>query len=218
MNERLWVSSSPHIQANVTTRQIMSKVLLALLPAMVASGIIFGYGAVVLICVTVSACIIFEVLWALLFRQKQTVGDLSAVVTGVLLAFNFPSTLPIWMAVLGAFVAIIIVKMLFGGIGNNFANPAIVARMVLALSFPSAMTNYPHIASVTSVEAFHGHRLYNLPLHLKRKNNLRTGTRNNHSAYKILWKHDRGRFLCDTYHEHTCSLYKQVDATESFGR
>ncbi len=156
MNERLWVSSSPHLQASVTTRQLMFKVLLALLPATVASGIIFGYSALVLICVTVSASVAFEAIWAVAFKKRQTVGDLSAVVTGVLLAFNYPATLPIWMAVLGAFISIIIVKMLFGGIGNNFANPAIVGRMVLAVSFPAAMTDFPYVPSVTSVEALAG--------------------------------------------------------------
>ncbi len=156
MSERLWVGSSPHILSNITTRQIMFKVLLALLPASVASIIIFGFDALMLICVTVAACVAFESIWAVIFKKKHTVGDLSAVVTGVLLAFNYPATLPVWMAVVGAFIAIVVVKLLFGGIGNNFANPAIVGRMVLALSFPAAMTNYPYVASVTSVEALAG--------------------------------------------------------------
>ncbi len=156
MSERLWVGSSPHIHSNITTRQIMFKVLLALLPASVASVIIFGFDALMLICVTVAACVAFEAIWAVIFKKNHTVGDLSAVVTGVLLAFNYPATLPIWMAVVGAFIAIVVVKLLFGGIGNNFANPAIVGRMVLALSFPAAMTNYPYVASVTSVEALAG--------------------------------------------------------------
>ncbi len=156
MNEKMWASSSPHIRDNITKRQIMFKVLLSLLPAAVACTLIFGYQAAILICVTVSACVAFEAIWAVVMKKPHTIGDLSAVVTGVLLAFNFPSTLPIWMAIIGAFVAIIVVKMLFGGIGNNFANPAIVGRIVLALSFTSAMTNYPYVASVTSVEAMAG--------------------------------------------------------------
>ncbi len=156
MNDILWASSSPHIRDSITTRQIMFKVLLALLPATVAAVLIFGYQAAVLICVTVSACVAFESIWAIVMKKPQTIGDLSAVVTGLLLAFNLPSTLPIWMAIIGAFVSIIVVKMLFGGIGNNFANPAIVGRIVLALSFTSAMTNYPYVASVTSVEALAG--------------------------------------------------------------
>ncbi len=156
MYDRLWASSSPHIRDGITTRQIMFKVLLALLPATVASILIFGIDAAILICVTVSASVAFEAIWAIVMKKPQTIGDLSAVVTGVLLAFNFPSTLPIWMAIIGSFVAIIIVKMLFGGIGTNFANPAIVGRMVLALSFTSAMTNYPYVPSVTSVEALAG--------------------------------------------------------------
>ncbi len=156
MNEKLWASSSPHLRDNITTRQIMFKVLLALMPAVVASSIIFGYRAAVLIAVTVSACVAFEAVWAVIMKKEHTVGDLSAVVTGVLLAFNYPATLPIWMAIVGAFIAIVVVKMLFGGIGNNFANPAIVARIVLSLSFTAAMTNYPYVASVTSVEALAG--------------------------------------------------------------
>ncbi len=156
MNDKLYASSSPHLLDNITTRQIMFKVLLALLPAAAAATLIFGYQAAVLICVTVSACVAFEAIWAVITKRPQTVGDLSAVVTGVLLAFNLPSNLPLWMAIVGAFVAIVIVKMLFGGIGNNFANPAIVARIVLALSFTSAMTDYPYVPSVTSVEALAG--------------------------------------------------------------
>ncbi len=156
MDKLLLASPSPHIRDSITTREIMLKVLLALLPAVFASTIIFGSRALLLIAVTVSACVGFEAIWAVVFKKKHSVGDFSAAVTGVLLAFNLPSTLPIWMAIVGAFIAIVIVKLLFGGLGQNFANPAIVARIALAVSFTAAMTNYPYVASVTSVEAMAG--------------------------------------------------------------
>ena len=120
----------------------MLDVIIALCPAIIASGIIFGLRALLLIAVTVIACVAFEYLYCRLMKKPIPVGDLSAVVTGILLAFNLPSTFPFWMAVIGAFVSIVIVKQLFGGLGHNFANPAIVGRIVLAVSFAGRMTNY----------------------------------------------------------------------------
>ena len=136
------VKASPHIRDNSSTQKIMLDVIIALCPAIIASGIIFGLRALLLIAVTVIACVAFEYLYCRLMKKPIPVGDLSAVVTGILLAFNLPSTFPFWMAVIGAFVSIVIVKQLFGGLGHNFANPAIVGRIVLAVSFAGRMTNY----------------------------------------------------------------------------
>ena len=136
------VKASPHIRDNSSTQKIMLDVIIALCPAIIASGIIFGLRALLLIAVTVIACVGFEYLSCRLMKKPIPVGDLSAVVTGILLAFNLPSTFPFWMAVIGAFVSIVIVKQLFGGLGHNFANPAIVGRIVLAVSFAGRMTNY----------------------------------------------------------------------------
>lgn len=143
MEPKKWiVTASPHIVDRSTTRGLMGNVIVALLPTLVAAGLIFGARALLLTGVTVAACVGFEALWCVLRKQPQTVGDLSAVVTGLILAFNLPSTLPLWIAVLGAFIAIVLVKMLFGGLGANFANPALVGRIVLFVSFAAHMTSY----------------------------------------------------------------------------
>lgn len=138
----LILSTAPHLFDNINTQRIMLNVLIALAPTVVASGVIFGVRALVVIAVTTLSCVLFEYLWCRLRKQPQTISDFSAAITGVLLAFNLPSTIPLYMAVIGAFVAIIVVKALFGGLGRNFANPAIVARIVLSVSFTAAMTNY----------------------------------------------------------------------------
>lgn len=138
----LILSTPPHLFGGITTQKIMLNVLIALIPTLIASFLIFGWQALLVTAVTTLACVIFEYLWCALRKIPQTTGDLSAAVTGVLLAFNLPSTIPLYMAIIGAFVAIIVVKELFGGIGKNFANPAAVARIVLSVSFTAAMTNY----------------------------------------------------------------------------
>lgn len=135
----LTVSPSPHINGKVTTQKIMLVVLLALLPAIIASGIIFGMKAILLIFVSAVACVGFEYLSRLIMKRNNTISDLSAVVTGVLLAMNVPVTLPVWMLLIGDFFAIVLVKQMFGGLGQNFANPAIVGRIILLTSFASHM-------------------------------------------------------------------------------
>lgn len=139
MKNKLLVITSPHLKDPTTTSSIMLSVVVALIPTAIAATLLFGLRALMLICVCVASCIIFEYLYNLATKQPSTISDCSAVVTGMLLAFNLPSTLPFWMAMVGCFVAIVIVKMLFGGIGRNFANPAITARVVLLVSFASAM-------------------------------------------------------------------------------
>ena len=141
---KLIVSSAPHITDKDSSRSIMLDVIIAMIPALIASGVIFGLRAVLLTAVTAAACVVFEFLWNKALKKEQTIGDLSAVVTGMLLAFNMPSTMPYWMAIVGAAFAILMVKQLFGGIGYNFANPAITARIILATSFTASMTNFVH--------------------------------------------------------------------------
>ncbi|MBE6956928.1 MAG: RnfABCDGE type electron transport complex subunit D [Ruminococcaceae bacterium] len=143
MSNKLIVTAAPHITGADTTRKIMQRVCIALIPTLLASCIIFGLRAFLLTLITVLACVLFEYGWCRLRKKDVCVDDFSAVVTGMLLAFNLPANLPWWMAVVGAFIAIIVVKQLFGGLGHNFANPAIVARVALAMGFAGRMADSP---------------------------------------------------------------------------
>ena len=143
---KLVISSSPHIRDKVTTRSIMQDVCIALIPAMLASVLFFGYKSAVIIAISVAACVASEWLYCKAMHQKVTTGDFSAVVTGILLAMNLPATVPFWMPVIGGVIAIILVKMMFGGIGQNFMNPALLARAMLALSWATIMTQFPQPA------------------------------------------------------------------------
>lgn len=138
----LRVSPSPHAKEKMTTQRIMLCVIIALLPSVISAAYYFGFRAVLQIVLCVMACTVFEGFSRIIMKKEQTIGDLSAAVTGLLLALNLPVTLPSWQAVIGCFVAIVIVKQLFGGLGQNFANPAIVGRIVLMLSFTSNMTTW----------------------------------------------------------------------------
>lgn len=138
----LIVSPSPHINKSITTQSVMFKVILALVPAMIASGIIFGGRAILVIATAVITSVMWEYLSRLFMKRSNTISDFSAVLTGILLAMNLPVTIPLWMVAIGSFVAIVITKQLFGGLGHNFANPAIVARIVLTVSFAGEMTNW----------------------------------------------------------------------------
>ncbi len=139
---KLMIEPSPHIRSAWTTQKVMLNVIIALLPALIAAVIIFGLRALTLTVICCTACVLFEWLFCLITKKESTISDLSAIVTGMLLAFNLPVDLPEYMAVIGCFVAIFIVKMLFGGIGQNFANPAITGRIVLMLSFTSYMSSW----------------------------------------------------------------------------
>ncbi len=143
MENKLIVTAAPHITSPDSTQSIMGKVCLALVPALIASVIIFGFNALILTAVTVAACVFFEWAYCKLMGREVPIADFSAVVTGLLLAFNMPATLPPWMAIVGAFIAIVIIKQLFGGLGYNFANPAIVGRIALAVGFGAKMAAYP---------------------------------------------------------------------------
>jgi Na+-translocating ferredoxin:NAD+ oxidoreductase subunit D len=148
----LIVSPVPHVRASLTTRRVMGNVIIALMPSLLASVLIFGLRALLVTAVTVAACVAMEGLWCILRHEKQTIGDLSAVVTGLLLAFNLPSTVPLYLPVIGAAAAILVTKQLFGGIGHNFANPAIVGRIALAVSFPSLMTAYTYPTTISGAD------------------------------------------------------------------
>ncbi len=139
---KLIVEPSPHIRGAMSTQKVMLNVIIAMLPALVASTIIFGIKALVLTVICCACCVLFEWLFCKVTKKESTIHDLSAVVTGMLLAFNLPVDLPVYMAVIGCFASIVVVKMLFGGIGQNFANPAITGRIILMLSFTAAMTTW----------------------------------------------------------------------------
>lgn len=139
---KLVVSPSPHDENYTETRDIMRDVLIALVPALIAAVYIFGLRALLLTAVCAAGCVVCEYLCRRLMKRPNTIGDLSAAVTGVILAFNLPVTLPIPLALLGCVIAIAVVKQLFGGLGQNFANPAITARIVLMVSFPAQMTRW----------------------------------------------------------------------------
>ena len=147
MANKLIVTAAPHITSADTTQKIMQRVCLALVPTLIASVVVFGFNALILTAVTVAACVAFEYGYCKLMGKENPVGDFSAAVTGLLLAFNLPATLPWWMAIVGAFIAIVVVKQLFGGLGYNFANPAIVGRIALAIGFAGRMASYPHPAN-----------------------------------------------------------------------
>lgn len=146
-------SVSPHFTGKRTTQKIMLDVLIALMPAAVASVILFGARSLLVIGVCVAVSIISEFVFEKLCRRENTIYDLSAAVTGLLLAFNLPVSIPIWQAVLGSVTAVIVVKQLFGGIGQNFANPAITARIVMITAFSGTMTKWTPPVTVDSVSS-----------------------------------------------------------------
>lgn len=140
--QKLNVSVSPHIRSNITTTGIMLDVIIAMLPALAASVWLFGARSLYITAVCVLASVLSELIFQLITKRELTISDLSAVVTGMLLAFNLPVDIPEWQAILGSVVAIVVVKQLFGGIGFNFANPALTARVVMLLSFTTSTTTF----------------------------------------------------------------------------
>ena len=163
---KIIVSASPHIHDDVSTQSIMRDVLIALCPTLIASCIIFGLRALLVTLVCVAACVFFEWGFEKLCNRPNTISDLSAAVTGVILAFNLPLNIPLWQAVFGSLVAIVAVKQLFGGIGKNFANPAIVGRIAMFLAFSSTMTQWTFpdgVSSATPLALMAAGRLSELP-------------------------------------------------------
>ncbi len=142
MREKMKVSANPHIREQATTSTIMIAVIAALLPATAFGVFNFGIYSLILIVCTVGAAVLTEWIFCKIMKKKSTIGDFSAVVTGLLLALNLPPNLPVWMGMLGSVFAIAVVKMLFGGLGQNFMNPALGARCFLLISFTKYMTNF----------------------------------------------------------------------------
>ncbi|MDK2801404.1 MAG: H+/Na+-translocating ferredoxin:NAD+ oxidoreductase subunit [Clostridiales bacterium] len=142
INNRLIVSSSPHVRSEETVSSVMLDVVIALTPALIAAAYFFGFRALLVTAVTVLSCVVAEYAWQKVNHQPITINDWSAVVTGILLAFNLPATVPLWMPVVGGFFAIIVVKQFFGGLGQNFMNPALAARAFLLASWPVEMTKW----------------------------------------------------------------------------
>ena len=142
MSELKKVSSNPHVRAKITTGHIMLAVVIALLPTAIYGIYNFGINAAILILVTVATTVLTEYVYEKAMKKKITIGDFSAVVTGLLLALNLPASAPWWIGVIGGMFAILVVKMLFGGLGQNFMNPALAARCFLLISFTGIMTNF----------------------------------------------------------------------------
>lgn len=146
----LRVTSSPHVRRNRTTQNIMLDVIIALMPAGIFGVVHFGWRAALVILVCAASAVAWEFIYNRMAHKKQTVGDLSAVVTGLLLAYNLPSAVPLWMCVVGTGLAIMLVKMIFGGIGCNFVNPALAARAILMTSWVDHMSGGAfHLDAVT---------------------------------------------------------------------
>ncbi|MCL2270263.1 MAG: RnfABCDGE type electron transport complex subunit D [Treponema sp.] len=141
-SNNLTVSYAPHIRDRMTTSRIMLDVIIALIPSFIVAVVVFGPRSVLVTGVCAAACVACEWAYEKILNRKNTVKDMSAVLTGILLAFNLPVTIPLWQAVFGCFVAIILVKQIFGGLGKNFANPAITARIVMFLAFPITMSTW----------------------------------------------------------------------------
>ncbi len=152
MNDLLTVSSSPHIRHADSTNGIMFDVIIALLPAAVYGCFLFGLYSAAVICTCVLTALLSEFLWNIILKKPQSVGDLSAIVTGLLLGLNLPPKTPLWVAAIGSFAAIIVIKQMFGGIGYNFVNPAIGARIILLVSFPSFLAGASNFVEPISLD------------------------------------------------------------------
>ena len=153
MNNNLTISVSPHIRSERTTQKIMLDVIIALIPALIAAVINFGFRSLVLTLLSAAVCVLCEFVWEKAMKKDITVADLSAVVTGILIAYNVPVNMPIWELIVGDIAAIIGVKMLFGGLGCNFMNPALVGRIVMMFSFTTDITTYTFPAGVDALSS-----------------------------------------------------------------
>lgn len=167
MSDMMRVSSNPHIRSKVSTDKIMLMVVIALLPATGFGIYNFGIRALFHVLITIASCVISELIFELIVRKKITVGDMSAVVTGLLLALNLPVSAPLWIGIVGGAFAIMVVKMMFGGLGQNFMNPALAARCFLLISFPSLMTDftcdaYSGATPLASLKAGESVNVYNM--------------------------------------------------------
>ncbi len=142
LDKKLAVSASPHDHAKDSVSRIMLDVIIALVPSLIAAVFIFGYRTLIISAISVGTCVLAEYISRIVMKRHQTIGDFSAIVTGLLIAFNVPVSTPLWIVVLGDIFAIIVVKQMFGGIGMNFVNPALAARIMLLASFPTVMADW----------------------------------------------------------------------------
>ncbi len=140
MENKLHISVSPHIHSKRNTRSIMLDVIIALLPATVAGVVLFGISSLAVIAVCIGAAVLSEMLFNIIIKKEQTIGDLSCIVTGLLLSLNLPANIPLWQAAVGSVFAVVVVKCIFGGIGKNIVNPAITARVFMLIAFGSMTT------------------------------------------------------------------------------
>ncbi len=152
---KLTVTSSPHIRGNFRTNRIMLDVVIALIPALIVGIIVLGARAALVTAVSIITAVVYEWLWCLIAKKRNTVLDGSALVTGLLFAMTLPVSVPLWQVALGTFFAIIIIKQLFGGLGQNIFNPALAARAFLMLIYPIGITKYPGLDGVTSATPLH---------------------------------------------------------------
>ena len=154
MNGLLNVNSSPHMKSEITTRNIMLDVIISLIPVSIFAVLQFGINSLLIIVMTIMTCIISETLFNIIVHKKNTISDLSCIVTGLILALNMPPTIEIYIPIIGAIFAIVVAKMLFGGLGQNFMNPALAGRCFLVISFASQMTNfvYDGVSSATPLQ------------------------------------------------------------------
>lgn len=156
MTNKFIIAGAPHVQTHQSTTRIMGDVIIALIPAVIISTVIFGISVLAITALSILSCVMFEYLiQKFLIQGKQTVSNLSAAVTGLLLALNLPSSIPWWLVVIGAFIAIAVAKMTFGGLGKNPFNPALVGRVFLLIAYPVQMTNFP-APSVDILDAMSG--------------------------------------------------------------
>lgn len=157
MANKFFVSPSPHIHGEQTTQKIMADVIIALLPALCVSTVVYGWGVLLLTAIAVASCVLFEFLiQKFVIKGQLTICNLSAALTGLLLAFNLPLGLPWWIVVIGAFVAIAVGKMTFGGLGKNPFNPALVGRVFLLIAYPAQMTTFPAPKMERFVDVYSG--------------------------------------------------------------
>ncbi len=153
VGKKLTVSASPHARSPHTSSGIMFDVIISLIPALIAAIVLFVYKVLMIAIVTVGTCVLSEYLCRKVMKRSNTIGDLSAVVTGLLVAFNLPVSIELWKAAIGSVVAIVVVKQMFGGIGQNFVNPALIGRIVLMASFPTSMSTWVSPLSWKGVDA-----------------------------------------------------------------
>ncbi|MCL2045849.1 MAG: RnfABCDGE type electron transport complex subunit D [Oscillospiraceae bacterium] len=185
----LSVSISPHIRNKTTTKSIMFDVVIALIPAYAASILVFGARAALITTVCMVSCVLWEFIYQKAMKMTVTINDGSALITGIILAFNLPVGIEIWQAVFGSMVAIILVKQLFGGLGKNFANPAVTARIVMFLAFSVSMTTWKPVDSITGatpLALMASGDVYELPSYIKMFLGLHGGSLGETSALALM--------------------------------